>query len=116
MAKAAKITICEVEELVDALPPDQIHLPGIYVDRILVGCNYEKRIEKLALSDDQGNPITINQTKKGQRKAATTSDEDDSAKERRLRIVRRAAKEFRDGMYVNLGRIVTMLQLPWVKL
>lgn len=47
MAKAAKITIVEVEEIVDvgALDPDNIHLPGIFVDRIIKGENYEKRIE-----------------------------------------------------------------------
>jgi len=48
MATAGKITIVEVEELVDvgALDPDQIHLPGIYVHRIFQGRAYEKRIEK----------------------------------------------------------------------
>ena len=47
MAKAAKITIVEVEEIVDVgtLDPDSIHLPGIFVDRIIKGENYEKRIE-----------------------------------------------------------------------
>ena len=49
MAMAGKITIAEVEELVPAgeLDPDQIHTPGIYVDRIFKGENYEKRIEQL---------------------------------------------------------------------
>lgn len=47
MAMAGKITIAEVEELVEAgeLDPDQIHTPGIYVHRIFQGENYEKRIE-----------------------------------------------------------------------
>ncbi len=49
MAKAAKITIAEVEELVDEFDPDFIHTPGIYVDRVFVG-KQEKRIEKIALS------------------------------------------------------------------
>ncbi|MDB5110627.1 MAG: 3-oxoacid CoA-transferase subunit [Mucilaginibacter sp.] len=48
MAMAGKVTIAEVEELVEAgdLDPDHIHTPGIYVHRIFKGTNYEKRIEK----------------------------------------------------------------------
>jgi 3-oxoacid CoA-transferase subunit A len=48
MATAAKITIAEVEELVEPgqLDPDQIHTPSIYVDRIFVGTSYEKSIEQ----------------------------------------------------------------------
>jgi len=49
MAAAGKITIVEVEELVPAgqLDPNLIHTPGIYVDRIFEGKNYEKRIERI---------------------------------------------------------------------
>jgi 3-oxoacid CoA-transferase subunit A len=48
MAMAGKITIAEVEELVEPgeLDPDMIHLPGIYVHRIFQGVDYEKRIEQ----------------------------------------------------------------------
>ena len=48
MAMAGKITIAEVEELVEpgTLDPDQIHTPGVYVHRIFQGKNYEKRIEQ----------------------------------------------------------------------
>lgn len=48
MAMGGKITVAEVEELVEAggLDPDQIHTPGIYVHRIFQGVNYEKRIEQ----------------------------------------------------------------------
>lgn len=48
MAAAGKITIAEVEELVPAgaLNPGEVHTPGIYVDRIFQGTNYEKRIEQ----------------------------------------------------------------------
>jgi 3-oxoacid CoA-transferase subunit A len=48
MARAGKITIAEVEELVapGQLEPDQVHVPGIYVHRIFQGTNYEKRIER----------------------------------------------------------------------
>ena len=49
MAMAGKITIAEVEELVEAgqLNPDHIHVPGIYVNRIFKGEKYEKRIEQV---------------------------------------------------------------------
>ncbi|MEO6188939.1 MAG: CoA transferase subunit A [Ginsengibacter sp.] len=52
MAMAGKITIAEVEELVEAgqLDPNQIHTPGIYVHRIFQGTNYEKRIEQRTVS------------------------------------------------------------------
>lgn len=48
MATAGKITIAEVEELVQPgeLDPNMIHTPGIYVQRIFKGVNYEKRIEQ----------------------------------------------------------------------
>ncbi|TQR45493.1 CoA transferase subunit A [Paenibacillus popilliae] len=47
-AAAGKITIAEVEELVDPgqLDPNHIHTPGIYVQRILHGTGYEKRVER----------------------------------------------------------------------
>jgi 3-oxoacid CoA-transferase A subunit len=52
MATAGKITIAEVEELVPAgsLDPNQIHTPGIYVDRIFQGNSYEKRIEQRTIT------------------------------------------------------------------
>ena len=48
MCGAAQITVAEVEELVPAgtLPPNEIHIPGIFVRRIFQGVNYEKRIEQ----------------------------------------------------------------------
>jgi 3-oxoacid CoA-transferase subunit A len=48
VAMSGKITIAEVEEIVEAgeLDPDEIHTPGIYVQRVLIGTNYEKRIER----------------------------------------------------------------------
>ncbi len=51
MATAARITVAEVEELVEpgALDPDQIHTPGIYVKRIICGSHYLKPIEKLTV-------------------------------------------------------------------
>lgn len=48
-AMAGKITIAEVEEIVEtgSLDPDEIHLPGIYVQRIVLNASPEKRIEKI---------------------------------------------------------------------
>ncbi|WP_104749878.1 CoA transferase subunit A [Helicobacter cynogastricus] len=50
MAKAAKVTVVEVEEIVElgALDPNFIHVPGVFVDRIFKG-SFEKRIEQLTL-------------------------------------------------------------------
>lgn len=48
MATAADYVIAEVEELVElgGIPPDKVHTPGIYVDAIFQGTNYQKPIEK----------------------------------------------------------------------
>jgi 3-oxoacid CoA-transferase subunit A len=55
MATAARITIAEVEELVEpgAIEPDHVITPGIYVKRIIQGQGYQKRIEKLTLRGRQ---------------------------------------------------------------
>lgn len=57
MAQAAKTTICEVEHLVPAgqLAPDEIHLPGIYVNRIFKGENYKKTLEMPTFVNDDGS-------------------------------------------------------------
>ena len=83
MATAARCTIAEVEEVVPAgsLDPDAIVTPGVYVKRLVQGARYEKRIEKRTLQGQQGV-------------------ETDPKRER---IVRRAAREMKDGDYVNLG-------------
>jgi 3-oxoacid CoA-transferase subunit A len=48
VAMAGKITVVEVEEIVEtgAMVPDQVHLPGIYIHRIVLNAHPEKRIEK----------------------------------------------------------------------
>ena len=83
MATAARCTIAEVEEIVPAgsLDPDAIVTPGVYVQRLVRGAHYEKRIEKRTLQGQEGV-------------------ETDPKRER---IVRRAAREMKDGDYVNLG-------------
>ncbi len=52
-AMAGQITVVEVEELVEIgdIDPDQVHLPGAYVQRIFLGRNYQKRIENLTVSN-----------------------------------------------------------------
>jgi 3-oxoacid CoA-transferase len=86
-AKASKLVIAEVEELVEdgELHPDEIHLPGVYVHRIVVSNDYEKRIEKRTVRSDDAAASRILSSPK------------------RVRIIKRAAKELKDGMYVNLG-------------
>ncbi|MBL8297043.1 MAG: 3-oxoacid CoA-transferase subunit B [Rhodanobacteraceae bacterium] len=84
IATCGKVTVAEVEELVETgeLDPDQIHTPGIYIDRIIQGQNYEKRIEFRTVTGGAA-----------------------SGKESPVRemMARRAAKELRDGYCVNLG-------------
>jgi 3-oxoacid CoA-transferase len=84
IATCGKITVAEVEELVEVgeLEPDQIHTPGIYVDRIIKGPKYEKRIEFRTVS------------------GAAASKKDSPIREL---MAKRAAQELRDGYYVNLG-------------
>ncbi|XP_029544863.1 succinyl-CoA:3-ketoacid coenzyme A transferase 1, mitochondrial-like isoform X2 [Oncorhynchus nerka] len=95
MCKAAKVTVVEVEEIVDVgtFAPEDIHVPSIYVDRIVKGAVYEKRIEKRTVQ--KGSM----ETPKPKRKADLL----------RERIIRRAALEFQDGMYANLGIGIPML-------
>ncbi|NYT59719.1 CoA transferase subunit A [Alcaligenaceae bacterium] len=56
VAMAGKITIVEVEEIVElgAIDPDQVHLPGIYAHRIVLNTNPEKRIEQRTVRNAQG--------------------------------------------------------------
>lgn len=90
-AVAGKICIVEVEEIVPtgSIDPDQVHLPDVYVHRIVLGKNYVKPIEYLTIDNGQGGAA-----------AAAKKDKDAVARER---IVKRASKELKHGMYVNLG-------------
>ncbi|KAI4483830.1 hypothetical protein M0802_013291 [Mischocyttarus mexicanus] len=98
MCKAAKITIAEVEEIVEIgqLDPDHIHLPGIFVDRVVKGLSYEKPIEK-RLTKQSAKPKKVTPASKA-----------------RERIIRRAALEFKDGMYANLGIGIPMLASNYI--
>ena len=97
MASAGKVTIAEVEELVPlgSLNPNDIHVPGIYVQRIFQGSNYEKRIEQRTTAPPKGG---INDTK-----LESKSDEKAPPSGAGGAIARRIAQELRDGQYVNLG-------------
>ncbi|ESK90298.1 coenzyme a [Moniliophthora roreri MCA 2997] len=92
MAKNAKLTIVEAENIVPvgSISPNAIHLPSIYVDRI-VKATAPKQVEFLTLSTN------------GEDKAAPLSPEKATAQALRHRIAKRAAKEIKDGFYVNLG-------------
>lgn len=97
MAKAAKFTIAEVEEIVEigSLDPNFIHLPGIYVDRVVKPPPYKKYIEKKVV-----RPRT-----------ASKAAQFDPVRER---IARRAALEFKNGMYANLGIGLPMLVADFI--
>ncbi|TAQ89736.1 hypothetical protein B7494_g1925 [Chlorociboria aeruginascens] len=89
MAKAAKVTIVEAENIVPtgSIDPNDVHLPGIFVDRI-VPATAEKQIELRKLRDPSG-------------KQGASKKTDDML--RRERIAERTAKELKNGYYVNLG-------------
>lgn len=65
------------------IPPDEVHVPGVYVQAIVDQPQYEKRIERRTL--------------------ASSSESLQSVDRQREKIVRRAARELTDGMSVNLG-------------
>ncbi|KIX93029.1 uncharacterized protein Z520_11302 [Fonsecaea multimorphosa CBS 102226] len=96
MAKAARLTIVEAENIVPtgSIDPNDVHLPGIYVDRI-VPATVDKKLEikkTRSASDEEGYSSD----------SSMASDKSE-ALARRDRIARRAAKELKHGMYVNLG-------------
>ncbi|KAL7942927.1 hypothetical protein V8C42DRAFT_142542 [Trichoderma barbatum] len=88
MAKAAKLTIVEAENIVPvgAIDPDDVHLPGIFVDRV-VKATVEKQVETLKLREPEGEAAV----------------QGNGSLERKRRIAKRASKELKEGYYVNLG-------------
>src|SRR5690606_5856321 len=99
MGRNAKMTIVEAEHIVEPgeIAPEAVHLPGIYVKRV-VQSTAEKEIEK----------FTWQKTPEEAKEAKSPLGTRDTAAKRE-RIVRRAAKEFKNGMYANLGIGMPML-------
>ena len=91
MAMAGDVTIAEVEELVEpgVLGPDEIHLPGIFVQRIFQGEKFENPIEKRTTRAD------------GEQDLGPVGPTEGPLSRRQ--IAWRASKELPDGGYVNLG-------------
>ncbi|TGO81767.1 hypothetical protein BPOR_1024g00020 [Botrytis porri] len=89
MAKAAKVAIVEAEEIVPigSIAPADVHLQGIYIDRI-VPATVPKKLELKKTRAPEGKEDTSNKS---------------DATIRRDRIARRTAKELKNGYYVNLG-------------
>ncbi|RDW75846.1 succinyl-CoA:3-ketoacid-coenzyme A transferase-1 [Coleophoma crateriformis] len=90
MAKAAKIAIVEAENIVPvgSIDPNDVHLPGIFIDRI-VPATAPKHIENRKIRSDSTSPA-----------GGFTKSE---ALQRRDQIAKRTAKELKHGYYVNLG-------------
>jgi 3-oxoacid CoA-transferase len=93
MAAAGKICIAEVEELVEtgSLNPNDIHVPGLYVQRIFEGKNYEKRIENRTVA----NTIALNKEENKIFEFGVGLT--------KFGIAKRISTELKDGDYINLG-------------
>ncbi|OJD32470.1 succinyl-:3-ketoacid-coenzyme a transferase [Diplodia corticola] len=101
MARNAKVTIVEAEHIVEPgdIDPAAVHVPGIYVKRV-IQATQPKNIEKVVNAKDPAD--------------AMSSLGSGDAAGKRERIVRRAAKEFKNGMYANLGIGMPMLAPSFV--
>lgn len=99
MGKSATVTIVEAEHIVEVGEIDfaSVHLPGIYVTRVIQSTT-PKGIEKYTFAKELEAEAT-----------ATASLGSGDQAQKRERIVRRAAKEFKNGMYANLGIGMPML-------
>lgn len=102
MARNAKMTIVEAEHIVEPgdIDPAAVHVPGIYVNRVIQSIT-EKKIEKV-----------VNAKSEEELKAGALGSGE--AANKRERIVKRAAKEFKNGMYANLGIGMPMLAPTFV--
>ena len=101
MGRNASETIVEAENIVEPgeIDPAAVHLPGIYVKKV-VRSTEKKNIEKFTFSKEDGADMSL-------------LGSGDTANKRE-RIVRRAAKEFKNGMYANLGIGMPMLAPSFV--
>lgn len=99
MAKAGKLSIVEADEIVEvgAIDPDQVDIPGIFIDRIVPAtAAKEVEVKKIATNPDDGKDVS-------------------AAQARRNRIAKRAAEELKDGYYVNLGVGIPTLAASFVE-
>ncbi len=98
MGRNAMMTIVEAENIVEPgeIVPESVHLPGIYVKRVIQSTE-EKQIEKYTFKKEDIEEDPLKALGSGEQAA------------KRERIVRRAAKEFKNGMYANLGIGMPML-------
>jgi len=103
MGRNAKETIVEAENIVEPgdIDPAAVHLPGIYVKKVIKS-EAEKKIEKFTFTAEEGTGADLSALGKGETAG------------KRERIVRRAAKEFKNGMYANLGIGMPMLAPSFV--
>lgn len=100
-AMAAKVSIVEVEEIVDTtFSPEEIHLPHIYVHRVVKGEGYVKPVERTTVLN-----------KKGQIKMPWTGER----AKKREKIARRAANEITSGTYVNVGVGIPTLSINFLE-
>ncbi|XP_041357110.1 succinyl-CoA:3-ketoacid coenzyme A transferase 1, mitochondrial-like [Gigantopelta aegis] len=99
MCKAGKITIAEVDEIVEVgeIAGEDVHVPHIFVQRVVKVPVISKRIERLTLRQEHDKNAPM-----------------DAAAQRREKIIRRAALEFHDGMYVNLGIGIPVLASNYI--
>ncbi|XP_023334599.1 succinyl-CoA:3-ketoacid coenzyme A transferase 1, mitochondrial [Eurytemora carolleeae] len=102
MCKAAKITIAEVEELVEIgeIPPDRVHVPAIYVQRVVQGEKLIKNIEFSTSTENASNK--------------TNTDAKTATEHSKEIIARRTACEFKNGMYANLGIGIPTLAVDFI--
>ncbi|OAL44029.1 succinyl-CoA:3-ketoacid-coenzyme A transferase subunit A [Pyrenochaeta sp. DS3sAY3a] len=93
MGKNAKVTIVEADEIVEdgEIAPEDIHLQGIYVKKVIKSTE-GKKIERL-----------VHWKTPEEQKKALLEGGSSEASQKRERIIKRAAQELKDGMYVNLG-------------
>jgi 3-oxoacid CoA-transferase len=92
IAGCGDTTVAEVERLVNTgdLDPDRVDTPGIYIDRLVEGPQYARRVEFRTVQPSIAS-------------ASDTAEAKDAVSEMRNLIARRAAQELRDGDHVNLG-------------
>lgn len=111
MGKNAKMTIVEADEIVEdgQIAPEDIHLQGIYVKRVIKSTE-AKEIERKVFwksPEEQKKALLEGGTSRGQSHThiwkLTHSTGSSEASQKRERIIKRAAQELKDGMYVNLG-------------